>query len=40
MVELKCKRCGREWDYKGQKEYYCSCPDCRTSVKIKEFDEK
>lgn len=37
MVKLKCKRCGREWEYKGEKEYYTSCPDCKTSVKIKEM---
>ena len=33
-IELKCKRCGRKWEYTGDKEYYASCPDCKTSVKI------
>ena len=35
-MKLKCKRkiCGREWEYKGKKKFYASCPDCKTSVKI------
>jgi len=36
-MKLKCKRCGKEWEYKGKKKYYTSCPDCKTSIKIKEF---
>ena len=36
MVKLKCKRCGREWDYSGDKKYYTTCPDFKTSVKIPE----
>lgn len=40
-MELKCKRCGRKWDYKGKKKYYTSCPDCKTSVKINIYiDER
>jgi len=35
-IELKCKKCGREWTYRGKKEYYATCPDCKTSVKIKK----
>jgi len=35
---LKCKRCGKEWAYKGKKIYYTSCPDCKTSIKISEFN--
>ena len=38
MVELKCKRCEREWDYKGNKTWFTSCPDCKTSVKIKDVN--
>jgi len=33
-MEMKCKRCGHEWSYKGKSTYYCSCPNCKTSVKI------
>ena len=32
---LKCKKCKRRWNYSGEKEYYTTCPDCKTSVKIK-----
>jgi len=38
-MKLKCQRCGREWDYKGKKKWFTSCPDCKTSVKIKEREE-
>ena len=40
MKKLKCKRCGKEWNYKGKAEYYTSCPNCRTSVKIKKYISK
>lgn len=35
-MRLKCKKCNREWDYSGDKKFYTSCPDCKTSVKISE----
>jgi len=40
-MKLKCKRCKKEWEYKGDiipKEYpqYTSCPRCKTSIKIQE----
>lgn len=38
MIKLKCKKCGRLWDYKGEKKFYTSCPDCKTSVKIEDID--
>ena len=37
---LKCKRCGKTWNYEGDKipqtDYpvYTSCPKCKTSVQI------
>lgn len=34
---LKCQRCKHEWEYKGQKKWFTSCPECKTSVKIKEY---
>lgn len=38
-MKLKCNRCKKEWEYKGNiipKEYpqYTSCPRCKTSIKI------
>lgn len=35
-MDLKCQRCGYEWDYKGKSKWYASCPRCRTTVKVKE----
>lgn len=35
-MKLKCKRCLKEWTYKGKKKYYTTCPDCKTSVKIND----
>lgn len=34
MVKTTCHRCGHEWDYSGDSDHYCSCPTCRTSVKV------
>ncbi len=34
MKRLACKRCGYEWDYTGQKRFWCKCPNCLTSVRI------
>ena len=33
---LNCQRCGYEWDYNGKSKWYCSCPRCRTSIKVKK----
>jgi len=38
--ELKCKRCGKTWNYEGEKKpgidypIYTSCPTCKTSVQV------
>ena len=34
----KCDRCGYEWNSKS-KMYFVTCPNCRKSVRIKEFKE-
>jgi len=34
---LKCKRCGRVWDYKGKSNWYTNCPTCRTTVRVREY---
>lgn len=36
MPELRCGKCGREWEYTGRSDVYCTCPSCKTSVKIQE----
>jgi DNA-directed RNA polymerase subunit RPC12/RpoP len=36
MIKLKCKKCGNEWEYNGQKEYWATCPNCLNKVKIKK----
>ncbi len=33
-MELECKSCGYEWDYKGESDYYATCPNCHYKVKI------
>lgn len=33
-MKLKCKRCEYEWDYKGKRRFYATCPDCHTLVKL------
>ena len=34
MVYLECQKCGYIWNYMGMREYYATCPNCRTSVRI------
>lgn len=40
-MKLKCKKCKKEWEYKGKKKLnesysqYVSCPRCKTLVKLK-----
>jgi len=36
-MKLNCKRCKHNWEYTGSKIYYTSCPNCKTSVKIRPF---
>jgi len=33
---LTCAHCGYKWDYRGECEYYATCPRCRYKVKIPE----
>jgi hypothetical protein len=35
-MNLKCKFCEREWDYRGKKPVgtYATCPDCMKKIKI------
>lgn len=33
-MELECNKCGYEWDYQGQSDYYATCPNCHYKVKI------
>jgi len=35
-MKLKCKKCGKIWEYKGKAKVYATCPDCKHSNKIKE----
>ena len=39
-MELKCKRCKYKWNYKGKSKYYACCPNCKTSVKIQNENER
>ena len=33
---LICKRCKKRWRYSGKSSYWASCPNCKTSVKIRK----
>jgi len=41
-MQLKCKRqgCEREWEYKGKSKFYASCPQCKSSVRIRKPKEE
>jgi len=34
MVRLRCPNCGHEWEYKGKKLFYATCPNCLRKVNI------
>jgi predicted nucleic acid-binding Zn-ribbon protein len=38
-MELKCKRCGYIWNYKGKSEYYATCPKCLRKVPVKTSEK-
>lgn len=35
---LRCPNCGHEWTYRGSRNVYATCPDCKTSVKIEKHE--
>jgi len=37
-MDIKCDRCGKEWDYTGSNEFFATCPDCRKLVKLKRVE--
>lgn len=39
MVETHCQQCSHRWDYTGKSDTYCTCPSCRTSVKVGRQEE-
>lgn len=39
MIKLICKRCKYDWEYKGSKDYYATCPNCLNKVKIPNDEE-
>lgn len=36
-MELKCNKCGNQWDYKGKNKVYAICPDCRKTVRVMQI---
>lgn len=40
-MKLKCKRkdCLHEWNYKGERKFYATCPNCHSNVKINRDDK-
>ena len=39
-MEIKCNYCNYEWKYKGMREYYAQCPNCRCNVRIYWSEEQ
>jgi hypothetical protein len=38
--KVYCRYCNYEWVYCGKREFYASCPRCRTAIKLKEKVKK
>ena len=34
-MKVYCKKCKKVWDYKGNSEYYVTCPKCYNKVNLK-----
>ena len=34
-MKLKCKKCGRVWEYNGNNTVYATCTNCHANVKIR-----
>ena len=41
-MKIKCNntKCNWEWEYKGDKTFYATCPNCYNKVKIPEEPKK
>lgn len=40
LMKVKCQKCKHEWEYKGKRKYYVTCPDCYAKVNIEKQGEK
>ena len=36
-MKMICPKCGYEWMFKGDSEYYASCPRCRKNINLKTY---
>jgi DNA-directed RNA polymerase subunit RPC12/RpoP len=36
-LAVNCRHCGYTWQYKGNSEYYCTCPRCLSKVPVKGY---
>jgi ribosomal protein S27E len=34
IMNVKCRRCGHEWNYKGKSLWYICCPTCMNKIRI------
>lgn len=32
-IECECQKCGYKWKYRGNSQWYISCPRCRNAMK-------
>jgi len=35
ILQVKCRKCSYEWEYKGRSRYYVTCPQCRKHFNIR-----
>jgi hypothetical protein len=40
LVKCQNKKCNHEWNYKGESEFYATCPRCLNKVRIKKEKNK
>ena len=39
-MKTKCNKCHYEWDYKGESEYFVTCPRCLSKVDVRKQKEE
>ncbi len=37
FMEIKCDKCGHQWEYQGKTKWYLACPKCRNTININEL---
>jgi len=37
---ITCPKCNHKWEYKGDSDYYLTCPRCYNKINLRKIKEK